>query len=490
MNRTTDVVVIGGGPAGSTAGALLAMQGLRVTVLERDRFPREHVGESLLPYCYPIFERLGVLGELEARFVRKPGVRFVDVDGSTHTTWCFGHVIKDPSYLSFHVLRGEFDEVLLHNAARHGAAVSEGTRVTSVDLEGAFPLVEVRATGPRGAERRYRTRFLIDASGRDTFLANRMKTKRAHPDLNRAALSTHWSGAKYTGGIEQGLLQIVYLGGRKQGWIWAIPVGTDRVSVGVVLNHGYVRARKDALRAAGSGDWAMDLFRQELFSSPYIAEVLADARPIMPLMVNGDYSYAVTRKYGPNFAVVGDASAFIDPIFASGVFLSMNSSRLVAGAVGAKLGSNGGSDGAMAAAYASIDGAYALVDRAIRMFYNPVAINFAQVGSIARLIHKRHENAMAIGHYLLAGDFFEQHERYDRFLTLLQDPEMHRLYRPYVIERAEYRTSSCGFDPFGDFNPAMAEHERRRARALRIHARSVRVPSEPGGNAHAAVQPR
>lgn len=464
----TDVVVIGGGPAGSTAATFLADKRHGVTVFEKDEFPREHVGESLLPFCYPIFEELGVLQELSERFVRKPGVRFVDTDGTTQTTWCFGHVIKDPSYLSFHVLRGEFDQLLLDNARGHGATVREGTRVLRVDLDGPDGGVEVHVTGANGDVERYQARFLVDASGRDTFLASRMRAKKPYAKLDRAAISTHWAGATYTGGIQEGLLQIVYLGGDKQGWIWAIPVGTDRVSVGVVLNHAYLRTEKERLLSEGSGAWQLDLYRQELFTSSFIAEVLAGARIIMPLMFNGDYSYSVTKKYGPNFAMVGDASAFIDPIFATGVYLSMNSSRLVSDAVHTALRSgNGDAEAAMRSTYATIDGAYALVDRAIQMFYNPAAINFAQIGSAAELVHRLHEDAMAVGHYLLAGDFFANHERYNRFLDLLKDPQLLRLYRHTVDRPAESRSSSCDARPPEIFHPVLARHEERRQQALR-----------------------
>ena len=197
-----------------------------------------------------------------------------------------------------------------------------------------------------------------------------------------------------------------------------------------------------------------------MFSSPFVADVLAEARTIQPLMFNGDYSYSVTQKYGSNFALVGDASAFIDPIFASGVYLSMNSSRLVADAVHATLVSGGQGAAAMQSAYGMIDGAYALVEKAIGMFYNPVAINFAQLGTAAGLIHRYHENALAVGHFLLAGDFFD----------LLSDPEILKLYRSTVIERPEFMAATCDASPLEIFTPLLAEHERRRDQLLQGHA--------------------
>lgn len=457
MTPTADVVVIGGGPAGSTVATLLSMRGYRVVVLEKERFPRDHVGESLLPYCYRIFEQLGVLDSMTRRFVRKPGVRFVDIDGSTQTSWCFAHVIKDPSYLSFHVIRSEFDELLLDNAARRGVTVREGARATDANLAREDGGVDVRAATADGREEIHTARFLIDASGRDTFIASHQRTKKPHPHLDRAALSTHWGGARYEGGIEEGLLQIVYLGEEKQGWIWAIPVGIDRVSVGVVLNHSYLRRERERLIAENGPDWKMDLYRQELFSSPFVAEILADAETLMPLMFNGDYSYSVAVKHGPNFALVGDASAFIDPIFASGVYLSMNSSRLVAEALDVKLSNEDLGNAAIDRAYGMIDGAYALVDKAIRTFYNPLAINFAQMGSAAQLIHRYHENALAVGHFLLAGDFFENHERYLRFLDLLADPQLLKVYRNAVIGRPQFLAPSCDASRFEIFGALMAE---------------------------------
>ncbi len=432
------------------------MKGHRVRLFEKEKFPREHVGESLLPFCYGIFDELGVLDQLKERFVRKPGVRFIDIDGSSYTTWCFGHVIKDPSYLSFHVLRDQLDQILLENARKHGVTVEESTLVRDVNLEGRDQLVEVTVSTSSGQEATHRAKFLVDASGRDTFLASRNRWKVPHKTLDRTALSTHWAGGKYIEGIEEGLLQIVYLGGDKKGWIWVIPVGTDRLSVGIVLNHSYIRKRKAELAAGGEKDWQVVLYREELSSSPFVKDILAKANMIQPLMINGNYSYLVEKKYGSNFCLVGDSGSFIDPIFASGVYLSLQSSKVAAEAID-KIFASGDANNHLEEAYDQINGAYALVDRAIGLFYNPGALNFAQIGSARDIMHKQHETALAVGHYLLAGDFFSNHQKYYEFLDLLEDPGLLRKYKTLVIDREEFQSSSCGLSRVEIFHNLLQE---------------------------------
>lgn len=464
--QSCDVVVIGGGPAGSTVASFLVRSGHAVTVLERATFPREHVGESLLPFCYRILDELGLVEEMKRRFVRKPGVRFLDTDGVTQTTWCFASKIHDPSHLSFHVIRSEFDEMLLDHAAGEGVTVREGTKVLSVDLDGPDGRALVEASDEKGHTLRYSTRYVVDASGRDTFLANRMKTKTAHRELERTALGTHWSGVEYAGGLADGLIQIVYTGGDKQGWIWVIPVGTDRVSIGAVINSSYFRNQQRALRAAGTDDWQQALYHQEIMASPFIRQITESAKQMRGVINNGDYSYTVGNKWGDNYALVGDASAFIDPIFSSGVYLAMNSARLLANALDTQL-RIGGTDGAdaMKETYERISGAYELVDKLIRLFYTPEAINFAQLGQAEAAFSDtdHYVNAMSLQHFLLAGDFFEQSHRYSEFVDSLRDPKLFRRYKKLVIDRPEFDEASC--DPGGEaiFHPDLAHHERRRA---------------------------
>lgn len=328
-----DVIVIGGGPAGSTSAALLARYGHKVLLLEKEVFPREHVGESMLPFCHPLFEDLGVLAEMKKRFVRKPGVRFINRDGNISTAWCFSHVIEDESYLSFQVLRGEFDHVLLDNAERLGATVRQGERIKQVDLTSAADQVTVEGIDAEGNESRYHARFLIDASGRDALVASKNGWRKPRAELDRTAIWSHWEGVKLQGGLEEGLSLIIYIGEEKKGWIWIFPLGEDRITAGVVMQNSYMRSERPRLQEAGSQDWLYDLLMQELNFSPLARDLLDGSHMVLPVMVNGDYSYEVENHYGTNYALVGDARGFIDPIFSSGVFLSMKSAYLVAPAV-------------------------------------------------------------------------------------------------------------------------------------------------------------
>src|SRR5262249_23602684 len=183
-----DVIVIGGGPAGSTAATLLARQNHDVLLLEREKFPREHVGESLLPFCYSLLDQLGVAGELKKTFVRKPGVRFIDRDGVVSTTWCFNHVIDNESYLSFQVLRGEFDHILLKNSARNGADVREETSVLDADVTSLPDEVTVTTSDQSGEKTVHRARFLVDASGREAFIGSKNGWRKSREELDRTAI--------------------------------------------------------------------------------------------------------------------------------------------------------------------------------------------------------------------------------------------------------------------------------------------------------------
>lgn len=460
--RVRDVIVIGGGPAGSTAAARLAALGHDVLLLEREAFPREHVGESLLPFCHWLFAELGVIDELKKCFVRKPGVRFIDRDGTTSTTWCFRHVLKDESHLSFQVIRGEFDHLLLKNAARLGADVRERTKVEAVDLS-ASDRALVDSVGPSGERERHEARFLVDASGRDAFIGATNGWRRPREELDRTAIWSHWDGVTLRGGLEEGLSIIVYLGESQKGWLWVFPLGPERITAGFVAQHSYIRDQRRRLQEGGSADWKHDLLMEQLQRSSFTRELLSGARLMMPVLVNGNYSYEVQNHHGSNYCMVGDARGFIDPIFSSGVFLSMKSAFLVAPAIHAQLTGEArpGENALLASAYEHITGAYGFVHRMIRMFYDPHAVTWASVGAEGQ-IHKAHESALAAGHYMLSGDFFENYRKYDKFFELLEDPKSFDRYRRLVLDRSDLRAERCDASPEEVFGDMLAEDAARR----------------------------
>jgi flavin-dependent dehydrogenase len=249
-----------------------------------------------------------------------------------------------------------------------------------------------------------------------------------------------------TGGLEEGMSLIIYVGGEKKGWLWIFPLGPNGLTVGVVMNNAYIREQKTKLQAEND-DWRTALYHQELGYSPFAQSVLADGHINQPLVVEGDYSYYTETKYGDNFAMIGDAAQFIDPIFSSGVYLAMNSSHLVADALHRKLtgGSNGDVD-PFAEAYRKINGAYKMIFKLISFFYSEETINFAQMGQVEDLIHKQHESAMSVGHFLLAGDFFDRYEYYGHIIDLLRDSKMLNRYKKLVANSSEFKVSSCNVD--------------------------------------------
>ncbi len=450
-----DVIVIGGGPAGSSAATFLSKQGHQVLLLEKEKFPRDHVGESLLPFCHNLFEQLGVLEQMKETFVRKPGVRFIDSDGSQSTTWCFDKVIHDHTYLSFQVGRGDFDKLLLDNARRHGATVLEETRVTGVALDGPDGTVSVQASGPDGQTANYAARFLMDCSGRDAYMATRQRLKKKYAELDRTALWTHYGGAPLRGGLEEGLSLIIYMGGDKKGWLWIFPLGPNRLTVGVVLNNAYIRTEKAKLEQLGVEDWRLALYEQELSYSRFARELLANAEMLQPLVVEGDYSYYTESKYGENYAMVGDAATFIDPIFSSGVYLAINGARKVSQGVHRRLTMPEEGNAGLVEAYKSIEGAYKMVFKLITFFYSVNTINFAQMEAVSDTIHQQHQDAMSVGHFLLAGDFFERYDEYSKVIDALQSPSIFSKYKKLVSARPSLQDTSC------DVSPDLAFHRLR-----------------------------
>jgi flavin-dependent dehydrogenase len=438
-----DVIIIGGGPAGSSMGTWLARFGHKVLLLEREKFPREHVGESLLPFCHSLLEDLGVIDQLRKNFVRKPGVRFIDRDGNISTTWCFHHVIKDETYLSFQVIRGEFDHILLKNAAKNGVDVREEATVVEANVTDAPDKVRVVVADKDGSKTTHHARFLVDASGREAFVGAKNGWRKPREELDRTAIWSHWGDVELAGGLEQGLSIIIYMGLEQKGWIWVFPLGEHRITAGFVAQNSYIRDQQRKLKESGSKDWKYDLCMQELERSGYVRGLLQGSKMLIPMQINGNYSYEVKNHYGSNYAMVGDARGFIDPIFSSGVFLSIKSASLVAPAIHKLLtGETDEAKAALETAYRQISGAYNFVHRMIKLFYDPHSLTWAQAGADGKA-HKEHESAMAAGHYMLSGDFFENYEKFNSFFEILEHPDHFRRYKKLVIDRDDFDKSSC-----------------------------------------------
>jgi flavin-dependent dehydrogenase len=312
QNSSCDVVVIGGGPGGSTIAALLAQQGWRVEVLEKDWHPRFHIGESLLPLNRKLFERLGVAEQIEKIGLVKNGAEFHSIYHGKAQTFYFENALDRTYRYAYQVRRSEFDDVLLKNCAAKGATVREGVRVTSVEFK-KRKNPEVTAVDAAGTVTRWTPCFVVDASGRDTFLASRFDIKRRNRKHASAALYGHFAGAERWSGKDEGNISVYWF---DHGWIWLIPLRDGVMSVGAVCWPYYLKSRKIDVE---------QFFLQTIASCPGAAARLRNARLVSPVSATGNYSYQATRMGGDRYLMVGDAYAFVDPVFSSGVLLAMNS---------------------------------------------------------------------------------------------------------------------------------------------------------------------
>lgn len=308
-----DVLVIGGGPAGATIGALLAQQGRQVVVLEKAHHPRFHIGESLLPANVQLFDRLGLRADLERMGMPKYGVEFVSPEHDHRSYVEFADAWDKSMPYAWQVRRSEMDELLFRHAARQGAQTVEGCQVRDVTLDDDGATVQ--ATLDDGAQRTWRARFLVDASGRDTFLSNKFKTKQKNPKHNSAALFGHFTGAERLPGRMEGNISIFWFA---HGWFWFIPLADGTTSVGAVCWPYYLKSRgQQPLR---------EFFADTIALCPQLAERLKHAALVDDAVhATGNYSYTSSHCAGDRYLILGDAFAFIDPVFSSGVFLAMQS---------------------------------------------------------------------------------------------------------------------------------------------------------------------
>lgn len=451
MSLDYDVIIIGGGPAGSSAAIYLRKAGIKVAVFEKETFPRPHVGESLLPYCYGIFKDLGILDTLEKTTVRKPGVRIINENNTLQTTYCFKNILDGPHYLSFHVLREKFDKQLLDKAKKDGANVFENHKVIDVNISNP-EIAEVTLQNNLRKKKKVSCRFLIDATGQNTFMAKKFNLKIKHEKLDRVAFLAHWNCDTTTEGLNEGLLQLVYLNQQKKGWMGIQPVDVNRVSVGIVVDNSYIKKIKPTL---SKDNWKKEFYLSEIKNAPFANNLLKGFDVITDIMVVGDYSYKVKNRYSTNYALIGDAGGFLDPIFASGIYLALNTAESVSKSIIELLknGTEAGLD-SMKKAYNQYDGALSLLGRFIDNFYNPSFINLAEVGKGAAESEENHTRliiAYEMFHYLMGGDFYNEYDKYMKYLDFLENPKQMKRYMHLVMDDPKYKEKSCDTGLFNAF---------------------------------------
>ena len=307
-----DVLVIGGGPAGSTISALLAGRGRNVVLIEKDRHPRFHIGESLLPMNVPLLERLGVLEQVKKIGLPKYGAEFNDA-GKT-LTWYFQDAMVKNRPNTYEVRRSEFDQLLFEHSRQQGTHMHEGARVTEVEFRPGQPS-RVTVRDAAGDLQYWEAKYIVDASGRDTFLPNRFGIKQRNPAHNSSAIFGHYAGVPRRAGKDEGNISIYWF---EHGWYWMIPLKDGAMSVGAVCWPYYLKSRKKPVD---------EFLWDTLQLNPMVAERMRGAKLLSPALATGNFSYQTEKMYGDGWLLVGDAQAFIDPVFSSGVYLAMNSAE-------------------------------------------------------------------------------------------------------------------------------------------------------------------
>lgn len=314
-----DVAIIGGGPAGSTAATLLARAGRRVIVLEREKFPRFHIGESLLPFSTQAFDRLGVREKLDRTFIPKFGGEIISACGSSGVRFYFKGGYRSNRDRAYQVTRSEFDKLLLDHSRENGAEVREETTVKNITFSDEEVKIDIETSA--GATAVVEARYLIDCSGRQTVIGNYLNLKKTYDHLQKFSVFAHYENVDRLPGIDSTLIRMVRGVDR---WFWMIPLTETRISIGVVMDTAAFRAAKLAPEAA------LEKFIAE---QPLMADRMRNAKRVSPVYSAGDYSYRNKKLFGDRWLLAGDAAGFIDPVFSSGVFMAIMSAEKAADAI-------------------------------------------------------------------------------------------------------------------------------------------------------------
>jgi flavin-dependent dehydrogenase len=323
MNDSYECIVLGGGPAGSTMAALVAQAGFKTLLLERDKFPRFHIGESLMPETYWTLKRIGMLEKMQqGHFQKKYSVQFASHTGRESQPFYFSERDARDCSQTWQILRSEFDQMMFENAAEKGAECLQETRVLEVRFDGR------RATGVQiqtadGQKREIVGRVIVDATGQQSVIANRLGIRQVIPTLRKAAVWGYYKNARRDTGNNEGAT-LVLTTNDKLGWFWYIPLHDNIVSIGVVADADHL------LKGRGTPD---EVYQQEVAKCPALQNRLTDAELVSQIRVLREFSYKSTQPSGDGWVLIGDALLFLDPIYSSGVYLALKSGDLAADAV-------------------------------------------------------------------------------------------------------------------------------------------------------------
>jgi flavin-dependent dehydrogenase len=325
MITSQDVLIIGAGPAGASTAAILAEHGHKVLIVEKAKFPRYHVGESLIPFTFGPLERLGMISKMRgSHFVKKYSVSFVQPDGRRSQPFYF-HTRYDKETVAqtWQVMRSEFDQMLLDNAREKGAEVMEETTVIQLLKNDSGRVIGVEVKTKDGQVKHLHAALVVDASGKEAFASNRQGWRIGDPYLNKVAIWTYYKGSKRAEGMDEGGTTIAFV--PEKGWFWHIPMHSDMVSVGIVAEGKY-------LTRGGIKDMK-EMFYREIGENQWIQEHLSTGTCTGEFWITSEYSRH--SKYGasPGLLLVGDAFAFLDPVFSSGVMLAIKSGVMAADAI-------------------------------------------------------------------------------------------------------------------------------------------------------------
>ena len=331
MNAAYDVLIIGAGPSGASAAAILAEHGHKVLVLEREKFPRYHIGESLIPFCYGPMERLGLIPKMKAScFQKKFSVQFVQPNGrASQPFYFFNRYNKETIASTWQVLRSEFDVMLVEHARSKGATVQEEISVTEL-LKEDGRVVGVRAQAKSGEVQELRARITLDCTGKESFSAVRNQWRMKDPYLNKVAVWTYYKGSKRETGIDEGQTTVAMI--PNKGWFWHIPMHNDMVSVGVVAEGKYLS--RDGVKDPKA------IFHREVEENLWIKEHLSTGESTGQYWLTSEYSFHSRHVGCDGLLLVGDAYCFLDPVFSSGLMLALKSGVMAGDAVHAALAAN------------------------------------------------------------------------------------------------------------------------------------------------------